>query len=250
MTEPNCSSGSEGRGIDLPASVVAELALGGPVSPQSLQALVELALGEPVSPMALRTLIELSNGHRVLNGIDSGVWVCGSARTKPGTEEYELGVELGAALAAAGFAVYTGGGPGAMEAANKGAYENGGVSVGVGIVLPNEQQFNPYLTVKFLCEFFFTRKVLLTKKTKALVVAPGGNGSLDELYEVLTLVQTQTIDPQPIVLVGRKYWKDLDHFGRGTMLPSGKISPGDPDLIQVVDTVGEVMDLMPEHTVS
>ncbi|MBB6397944.1 uncharacterized protein (TIGR00730 family) [Actinomadura coerulea] len=200
--------------------------------------------------MVFQAMVELYEGDRVLNGIGSGVWVCGSARTKPGTKNYELGVEVGAALAAAGFAVFTGGGPGAMEAANKGAKQNGGVSVGVGIVLPNEQQFNLELTIKFLCKYFFIRKVLLTKHTEALVVLPGGNGSMDELYEVLTLVQTKTIPPRPIVLVGRKYWKRVDAFSRKTMLPNGMISLGDPDLVKVVNTVGEVMDLMPKHAAS
>ncbi|MGI5206505.1 TIGR00730 family Rossman fold protein [Spirillospora sp. CA-108201] len=227
-----------------------ELALGRPISLQGLQSLVELALGEPVPTLALKSMVELATGDRLLNGIESGVWVCGSARTEPDTEEYELGVKVGAALAGAGFPVFTGGGPGAMAAANQGAFEIGGVSVGVGIVLPHEQEFSPYLTVKFLCEYFFTRKVLLTKHTGALVVLPGGNGSLDETYEVLTLVQTGSIPPRPIVLVGREFWGDLDGWSRETLLASGKISPGDPDLIKVVDTEDEVMALMPKRAAS
>ncbi|GAA2282123.1 hypothetical protein GCM10010402_43840 [Actinomadura luteofluorescens] len=209
-----------------------------------------LAAAGPLPTLVRQGMVELANGLKVLDGIDRGAWVCGSARTEPGTEEYELGVSIGAALAEARYPVFTGGGPGAMEAANKGAFQNGGVSVGVGIVLPNEQQFSQYLHVKFLCKYFFTRKVLLTKHTLPFLAMPGGNGTLEELFEVLTLVQTKTIPPRPIVLVGREYWKRLDGFSRKTMLPSGKISLGDPDLVKIVDTVGEVMDLMPKHAAS
>ncbi|NDU75800.1 TIGR00730 family Rossman fold protein [Actinomadura sp. DSM 109109] len=242
MTDPICSSGSGERELPLPASLIAELKLGGPISTEGRRALLELALSEPGWDLVSRSSAELAAGRRLLKGIKPGVWVCGSARTKPGTQEYERTVELGAALADVDLPVFTGGGPGAMEAANKGAYENGGVSVGVGIILPNEQGFSEYLTVKYLCEYFFTRKVLLTEHTGPLVVVPGGNGSLDEMYEVLTLVQTGKIPPRPIVLVDREFWGPLDAFSRGTLLTSGKISPGDPDLIQVVDTVGEVVD--------
>ncbi|MEU9873621.1 MULTISPECIES: LOG family protein [Actinomadura] len=234
MTEPICSSGPEERDIQLPASQAAEP-----------------ALVEPSSMLGRRAEAEFAEGFRVLDRIGlPTVAVFGSARTAPGTDEYELGVGIGAALAAAGFAVITGGGPGAMEAANKGAFQNGGVSIGVGIELPHEQHLNPYLTVGIECRYFFTRKVKFVKYSDAIVVLPGGNGSLDELFEALTLVQTKKIPPRPIVLVGEKYWGGLDAWIRGTMLPSGKISPGDPDLYTIVDTVDEVMALMPGHTAS
>ncbi|NYE17372.1 LOG family protein [Actinomadura citrea] len=210
----------------------------------------EPALVEPSSFLGRRAQAEFEKGFRALDGIGQpAVTVFGSARTEPGTEEYELGVGIGAALVAKGFAVITGGGPGAMGAANKGAHASG-LSVGVGIVLPNEQQLNPDLGIGVECRYFFTRKVMFVKYSDAVVVLPGGFGSLDELFEVLTLVQTRKIPWRPIVLVGRKYWGGLDAWIRETMLPSGKISPGDPDLYRLVDTVDEVMDLMPEHAVS
>ncbi|SNS32957.1 TIGR00730 family Rossman fold protein [Actinomadura mexicana] len=222
----------------------------GRVAQATVAAATEPAVVESSSSLGLRSQAEFETGFRALDGIGKAVAVMGSARTAPGTEEYELGVSVGAALAAEGFAVITGGGPGAMEAANKGAYGNGGLSIGVGIELPREQRLNPYLHIGIECRYFFTRKVMFVKYSDATVVLPGGNGSLDELFEVLVLVQTKKIAPRPIVLVGTEFWGPMVSWIQRTMLGTGKISPEDLDLFHVVDTAEEVVELMPKRAVS
>ncbi|GMA14273.1 TIGR00730 family Rossman fold protein (plasmid) [Deinococcus metallilatus] len=165
------------------------------------------------------------------------VTVFGSARTAITDRYYGLAEELGRELAQAGFAVMTGGGPGIMQAANKGAYEAGGVSVGLNIILPQEQRPNPYQTLSLNFEYFHARKVMLAKYASAFVVFPGGFGTLDEFAEVLTLVQTRKMHPLPIYLVGEEYWRGLvDWFAR-TLVTEGAIAPDDLKLFKVVDDV-------------
>ena len=160
------------------------------------------------------------------------VTVFGSARFEEDHRYYRLARETGAALATAGYAVMTGGGPGIMEAANRGAREAGGLSLGCNITLPLEQRPNPYLDKFIEFEHFFIRKVMLVKYSNAFVVMPGGFGTLDETFEVITLVQTGKLERFPIVGMGGDFWRDLRSFSRGTMLSEGTISAGDLDLIQ------------------
>jgi uncharacterized protein (TIGR00730 family) len=174
------------------------------------------------------------------------VTVFGSARFPAGHPFYELARELGAALAGEGWTVMTGGGPGIMEAANRGAREAGGISVGCNIRLPREQRPNPYLDRFVEFEHFFVRKVMLVKYSHAFVVMPGGFGTLDEVFETLTLVQTHKIDAFPIVAMGREYWQDVRRFVRDTMLRSGTVDAGDLDLIRTTDAISEAMAIIRE----
>jgi uncharacterized protein (TIGR00730 family) len=163
------------------------------------------------------------------------VSIFGSARTKPDDPYYQKAEILSRLLAEKGFGVITGGGPGIMEAANKGAAEAGGQSVGMNIRLPFEQKPNPYANVSIDYKYFFTRKVMFVKYAVAYVVLPGGFGTLDELFEALTLVQTKRIKTFPLILMGSEYWKGLVDWLRMTMLPDGKISPSDLELFQIMD---------------
>jgi uncharacterized protein (TIGR00730 family) len=194
----------------------------------------------------LRIQAEFVEGFGLLAELGPAVSVFGSARTKPDSPEYELAVEIGAKLADAGYAVVTGGGPGIMEAGNKGADENGGVSVGLGIELPFEQSMNDYIDIGLEFRYFFVRKTMFVKYSQAFVVLPGGFGTLDELFEAITLVQTKKITRFPIVLVGTEYWGGLLDWIKSTMLPSGKISPSDPELLQLTDDPDEVVRIIAE----
>lgn len=192
----------------------------------------------------MRIQSEFVEGFGLLAELGPGVSVFGSARTKPGSDEYELAVDIGARLAEAGFAVITGGGPGIMEAGNKGALESGGVSVGLGIELPFEQKMNDYVDIGIEFRYFFVRKTMFVKYSEAFVVLPGGFGTLDELFEAITLVQTTKITQFPIVLVGTEFWGGLLDWVRSTLLPSGKISPADPDLLHLTDDPDEVVRII------
>jgi uncharacterized protein (TIGR00730 family) len=165
------------------------------------------------------------------------VSVFGSARSKPDSPECELAADLGAALAEAGYAVITGGGPGVMEAANRGATEAGGMSVGLGIELPFEQGLNQWVDIGIDFRYFFARKTMFVKYAQAFVVLPGGFGTLDELFEALTLVQTRKVTRFPVVLMGTAYWSGLFDWLRGTLLVDGKIGEADLDLILLTDDV-------------
>jgi hypothetical protein len=190
--------------------------------------------------MLLRAGRDFLRGFRTLAFVGPCVTVFGSARFKEGTEYYELARGVGGALVRLGFTVMTGGGPGVMEGANRGAREAGGVSVGCNIELPFEQYPNPYLDRWVICHYFFVRKVLLLKYSYAFVVLPGGFGTLDELTEALTLIQTAKIEQFPIVLMGRAYWTPfLDLCQR--MIEVGTISAHDLDLMVVTDSVQEAM---------
>lgn len=172
------------------------------------------------------------------------VTVFGSARFQEDHRYYQLARETGAALAKAGYAVMTGGGPGIMEATNRGAREAGGLSLGCNIKLPLEQEPNPYLDKFIEFEHFFIRKVMLVKYSSAFVVMPGGFGTLDEAFEVATLVQTGKLERFPIVGLGGDYWQHLRNFARETMLQENVISPEDLDLIHTADTAEEAVEII------
>jgi uncharacterized protein (TIGR00730 family) len=189
----------------------------------------------------LRIQAEFVEGFGQLAELPAAVSVFGSARTPAGSPEYVLGERIGAALARAGQAVITGGGPGVMEAVNKGAQEAGGVSVGLGIELPFEQRLNDWVDVGINFRYFFARKTMFVKYAQAFVVLPGGFGTLDELFEAMTLVQTRKVTMFPIVLVGSSYWSGLLAWLRDSVLDAGYISAQDLDLVTVTDSVDEVV---------
>src|SRR6195952_5263317 len=172
----------------------------------------------------LRIQSEFVEGFGALAELGPAVSVFGSARTRPGDTTYELGVRLGAALARAGYAVITGGGPGSMESANRGCMEAGGVSVGLGIELPFEQGLHPYVDLGVNFRYFFARKTMFVKYAEGFVVLPGGFGTFDELFEALTLVQTQKVTSFPIVLMGTAYWQGLLDWLRAVAINHGTIN--------------------------
>ena len=178
---------------------------------------------------------EFLRGFRALHFLGPAVTVFGSARFEPDHQYYKLAEETGAALAKAGFAVMTGGGPGIMEAANKGAFEAGGLSVGCNIVLPHEQAANPYVHRDVTFEFFFVRKVMLVKYSYGFVVMPGGFGTMDEVFEAATLIQTGKIADFPLVLMGADYWGDMLEFLRHDMVGAGTINARDVERLLVTD---------------
>ena len=194
----------------------------------------------------LRIQSEFVEGFGLLAELPRAVSVFGSARTKPDAPEYALGRELGAALADAGWAVITGGGPGAMEAVNRGASEAGGLSVGLGIELPFEQSLNAWVDLGLNFRYFFARKTMFVKYAQAFVILPGGFGTLDELFEALTLVQTRKVNQFPVVLMGTAYWQPLLDWLTGTLEAGGYVSPGDVDLLTVTDDVAEAVRLIEE----
>ena len=184
---------------------------------------------------ALRIFRELVYGFRKLHFVGPCVTVFGSARFDENHRYYKMAREVGRLLAKSGFTTMTGGGPGIMEAANRGAKETGGRSLGCNIVLPMEQKPNPYVDSWVDFEYFFVRKVMLVKYSYAFIVMPGGFGTLDELFEASTLIQTRKISHFPIILIGTEYWSGLLDWMRTSMLASGKISATDLELIQVTD---------------
>jgi uncharacterized protein (TIGR00730 family) len=197
----------------------------------------------------LRIQAEFVEGFGLLAELGVAVSVFGSARTRPGTPEYELAEEISAALCHAGYAVITGGGPGIMEAANKGAAEAGGVSVGLGIELPMESGLNEYANVGVEFRYFFVRKTCFIKYSQAFVVLPGGFGTLDELFEAVTLVATGKITRFPIVLVGSSYWAGLLSWLKETLLGKGNIGADELALLKVADDAEEVVKIIKEaHT--
>ncbi|TME55234.1 MAG: TIGR00730 family Rossman fold protein [Chloroflexi bacterium] len=183
----------------------------------------------------LRILSEFVEGFDALNGVGPAVTVFGSARTRPDDPYYALGRSLGAALARRGFAVITGGGPGMMEAVNRGCHEAGGLSVGCNIELPREQELNPYVDLGVEFRYFFVRKNMFVKYARGFVIFPGGLGTLDELFESLTLAQTGKIEHFPIVLFGTEYWSGLLKWMRDVVLARGAMSAEDFDLVSLTD---------------
>lgn len=192
----------------------------------------------------LRIQSEFVEGFGTLADLPPAISVFGSARTPSTSPEYEAGVALGRGLVEAGFAVVTGGGPGAMEAANKGAYEAQGVSVGLGIELPFEQGLNQYVDIGLNFRYFFVRKMMFVKYAQGFVVLPGGLGTLDELFEALTLVQTQKVTRFPIVLFGTEYWGGLVDWLKNTLVAQGKAAEKDLLLFHLTDDVDEAVALV------
>lgn len=189
----------------------------------------------------MRIQAEFVEGFGALAELGPAVAVFGSARLPSDHPAYGVGVEIGRALAQEGFAVVTGGGPGAMEAANKGAYETGGTSVGLGIELPFETGLNAYVNLGVNFRYFFVRKTVFVKYTQGVIVLPGGVGTLDELFEAITLVQTRKVTQYPIVLVGRSFWEPLKDWLRSSVLAEGMIAPADVDNMVIVDTAAEAV---------
>ncbi|MBL86481.1 MAG: TIGR00730 family Rossman fold protein [Winogradskyella sp.] len=189
---------------------------------------------------------EFVNGYEKLSKIGPCVSIFGSARTKPDHKYYKLAVDVAQKIVDHGYGVITGGGPGIMEAGNKGAHIAGGTSVGLNIELPFEQHDNPYIDSDKSLDFdyFFVRKVMFVKYSQGFVVMPGGFGTLDELFEAITLIQTHKIETFPIILVGKEFWGGLFEWVKTTLLEAGNISPKDLDLIHLVDTSDEVIDIL------
>ncbi len=188
-----------------------------------------------------RIMAEFVEAVEELSRVGHAVSIFGSARVTPGDEYYEKTVELARLLAEEGFGVITGGGPGIMEAANKGASEGGGKSVGMNIRLPFEQKPNPYANISIDYNYFFIRKVMFVKYAMAYVILPGGFGTMDELFEALTLIQTKRIKGFPVILMGREYWEGLLQWLKETMLKEGKISEEDLDIVRVIDEPDKIV---------
>ena len=189
---------------------------------------------------------EFVNGFEKMSVIGPCVSIFGSARVRPGHQYYDLAVRISQKIAEAGYGVITGGGPGIMEAGNKGANLAGGTSVGLNIDLPFEQHDNPFIDSDKSLDFdyFFVRKVMFVKYSQGFVVMPGGFGTLDEFFEALTLIQTHKIHTFPIILVGTEFWKGLMDWIKNTLVEEGNISPKDLDLIKLVDTEDEVIEII------
>lgn len=190
----------------------------------------------------LRIQAEFTKGFDTFSDLGSSISVFGSARLKEGTHWYNEAEKLGELLTTHDFGIITGGGPGIMEAANKGSHNSGGKSIGVGIELPFESGMNPFVDKGVENRYFFTRKVMFLKYSKGFVVFPGGMGTLDELFEALTLAQCGHNIQYPIVLVGKKHWSGLVDWIKGTLLEDGLISEKDLDLFRIVDTAEEAVD--------
>jgi uncharacterized protein (TIGR00730 family) len=190
-----------------------------------------------------KIMAEFVDGFESLAKLGPCISVFGSARTQPGTPHYELAVDISKRLAEEGFGIISGGGPGIMEAANKGAQLAGGHSVGLNIELPFEQHANPYVDrdANLHFDYFFVRKVMFTKYSQGFVMMPGGFGTMDEFFEVATLIQTRKMSQVPLILVGSEYWGGLVTWMNETMLQqNGNISPADLNLLKIADTPGEV----------
>lgn len=185
---------------------------------------------------------ELLSAFKKLAHVKNGVSVFGSARPKPDSEVYRLGVEVAEKLGRAGYQIITGGGPGLMEAANLGAKNVGAESIGLGMELRNEEGFNDYVTTEVNFEHFFVRKVSFVKYSRAFVVLPGGFGTMDELFEALTLRQTEKIENFPIILIGTQFWKPMLHWIEGQLLAQGFINPVDVQSLVVTDDLDEMIE--------
>ncbi len=197
----------------------------------------------------LRIMGEFVDAMDTLSHLPAAVSVFGSARIPPGSPYFAVAEKCGALLADKGYAVITGGGPGLMEAANKGAFEAGGTSVGLNISLPHEQLPNPYQNIELDFRYFFIRKVMFVKYASGFAILPGGFGTMDEFFESLTLLQTLKIKPFPVVLIGRDYWGSLIDWVRGTMAEQFQtIDEADLDLFSLVDDPAEAVAIIHDHT--
>jgi len=186
-------------------------------------------------------MAEFVEGFDALAKYNPSVTIFGSTRARPEDEVYKKAEQIGRLLAENGFGVITGGGPGVMEAANKGAASIGGNSIGLNIELPLEQKPNPYANITLRFRYFFVRKVMFVKYAVAYVILPGGFGTMDELFESITLIQTHKIKPFPVIMVGSDYWKGLLNWMKEIVLGQGKISPSDSEIIQVIDEPTEIV---------
>jgi len=191
-----------------------------------------------------RIMSEFVEGFETLSRIGPSVSIFGSARTTPGDSDYILAQNLAARLVKRGYGVITGGGPGIMEAANRGATEAGGTSVGLNIELPFEQKPNSFIKTPVSFRYFFCRKVMFVKYSSAFIILPGGFGTLDELFESITLIQTKKIKPFPVILVRRRFWEGLVRWLREELLDEGKISIPDLGILQMADTIDEIVDIV------
>jgi uncharacterized protein (TIGR00730 family) len=207
------------------------------------------ALSVNESWRVFRIMAEFVEGIETLSGVDNAVTIFGSARVKPDEIYYQKTEKLAKLLVQEKFNVITGGGPGIMEAANKGAAEAGGKSVGMNIKLPYEQKPNPYANIHIDYKYFFVRKVMFVKYAVAYVIMPGGFGTMDEFFEALTLIQTKKTKPFPVILMGSEYWQGLIDWMKNTMLKEGKIAPADMELLQVVDKPEEVVKLIKKYVI-
>lgn len=220
---------------------------------------MERGLGKATGTMAdstikdtwrvFRIMAEFVEGFETLAPVQGrGVAVFGSARSQPDSEDYLAAERMGRALAKAGYAVITGGGPGDMEAANKGAISAGGESVGLAIEVPFEERYNAYLTISVSFRYFFVRKVMFVKYSRAFVIMPGGFGTLDEMFEAITLVQTRKVEAFPIILAGPEaYWEGLLTWIRETLVPHGKVSPEDVRILRRAETPEQVLAILEEQ---
>ena len=186
-------------------------------------------------------MAEFVEGFDALSKYHPSVSIFGSTRVKPGDEVYKTAEQIGQLLAENGFGVITGGGPGVMEAANKGAATAGGNSIGLNIEIPLEQKPNPYANITLRFRYFFVRKVMFVKYAVAYIILPGGFGTMDELFESVTLIQTHKIRPFPVILVGSNYWKGLLDWMKEVLLKEGKISPSDLEILQLIDEPAEII---------
>lgn len=196
----------------------------------------------------LRIMGEFVEGFESLADIGKAVTVFGSARVPAGHPYYQLAQDVGKVFAEAGYAVISGGGPGIMEATCKGAYENEGTTIGLGIELPHEQGINEFVEAPINFHYFFVRKTMFVKYAQAFLALPGGFGTLDELFECVTLVQTEKIRKFPIVLVGRDYWQDLMEWMRKRLVAEGMCRPEELDIIQLVDSANEALQAVQENS--
>jgi uncharacterized protein (TIGR00730 family) len=193
---------------------------------------------------SLRILSEFVEGFDALAGLGPAISIFGSARVMPGSPAYETARKIGNLLAKEGYAVITGGGPGVMEGANRGCHEAGGMSIGCNIELPHEQSINPYVDLGVEFRYFFARKVMFVKYADGFVILPGGYGTMDELFEALTLIQTGKIRHFPVVLVGSAFYGGLLDWMRATLVAAGTVEAADVDLIQLTDDPAEVVEII------
>lgn len=196
-----------------------------------------------------KILAEFTDGFEALGDLHPAVSIFGSARVKPGEPTYEKTVVIARKLAQQGFHIITGGGPGVMEAGNKGAREGGTKSVGLNIELPLEQNPNPFSTINLHFQYFFVRKVMFVKYAQAYIGMPGGFGTMDEIFEAITLIQTRRIKPFPVILVGKDYWSGLIEWIRATLLSSNYIFPEDLDILTVLDDPDEVVHMIKKYVI-
>jgi hypothetical protein len=207
------------------------------------------ALSKEESWRVFRIMAEFVESIEVLSNVHNAVTIFGSARLKPEDKYYQMAEKLGQLLVQNGFSVITGGGPGIMEAANKGAAEAGGQSVGMNIKLPFEQKPNSYANLQLDYKYFFIRKVMFVKYAVAYVIMPGGYGTMDELFEALTLIQTKRVKSFPLILVGREYWQGLLDWLKNSMQQKGMILPFDIEMIQIIDEPEEVVKHIKKYVI-